>query len=550
MIKATTRLIEKWRDATFSSLSNHTFRRIWAAGLFSNLGGVIQIMAASWLMVTLTDSSLLIASVQTAAAMPLMLFAILGGASADVFDRRLQILVSLGFCALATSVLYTATLTENVTPLILLVLTGLISVGAAFFLPAWQASIVDLVSRKKLSSAAALNNLAFSTSRGVGPAMGAEIIAFASISAAFLVNFVSYIVLMVAVASWRPEKEKVYLPRQRLKRAIYDGFRYISVSPNIWRLLFRSLLFGFGASVLLALPPLLALDLGGGPRTYGLLLAGFGAGAVFGGLFAAALRETYSNHRLITVASAIVAVTLLGLYFPTNVWLLVGIMSISGAAWVLVISTINVAVQLSSPRWVAARTIASATTAFQLGISTGAIFWGLVAASTSVQLAFLFAGIQLILATLLCHRLPVFQPTDDDLEPIGVPTELTAPEISPRAGPIVVTVDYIVPQQNSVAFMRAMHKIRQVRLRDGARQWSLRQDIDNPDFWLERFQSPTWGDYIHRLHRSMRSDSKHFQQVRLLCRERPVWHRRIERPMGARPLRKVRSPDIPPGTIM
>lgn len=550
MRKASIRLFERWREATFSSFSNRTFQRIWIAGLFSNLGGAIQIMAASWLMVTLTNSPLLIASVQTAAAIPLMLFAILGGASADVFNRRIQLLVSLGFCALVTIILYAVTLTGNVTPLILLTLTGLISAGAAFFFPAWQASIVDLVSRKKVSSAAALNNLAFSTSRGAGPAIGAELIAYASISAAFLVNFVTYIILMIAVASWRPEKERIDLPRQRLKRAIYDGFRYVAVSPNIWRLLLRSVLFGFGASVLLALPPLLALDLGGGPRTYGLLLAGFGAGAVFGGLFAAPLRDSYSNHRLITAASAIVALTLFGLFFEVNVWLLVGIMSISGAAWVLVISTINVAVQLSSPRWVAARTIASATTAFQLGISAGAIFWGLVAASMSVQWAFMFAGIQLSLATLLCHQMPVFQPTDDDLEPFDISPDLIAPEIPPRAGPIVVTVNYVVSEENSANFMNAMHEIRRLRLRDGASHWSLRQDIDQPDCWLERFQSPTWGDYLHRLHRSMRSDSQYFDLVKSYCTELPVWHRRIERPMGARPLRKASLPDIPPGSTI
>lgn len=548
MFKTSARLFTRWRRSTFSSLDNRPFRRIWSAGVFSNLGSVVQIMAASWLMVTLTDSPIWIALVQTAAAMPLMLLAVIGGASADVNDRRRQILYALSFSALVTLALFVLTATERITPVSLLALTALVSVGAAFFSPAWQASIVDLVSRKKLSSAAALNNLGVNTSRGIGPAIGAEMIAIAGISAAFLFNFVSYVVMAIAVASWRPQTESVALPRQRLRRAIRDGLRYISVSPNIWRLLVRSALFGVGGSVLLALPPLLAIDIGGGARTYGVLLAGFGSGAVIGALFAAALRDTYSNHKLITAASAAVAITLTTLGINGGIVVTVGILAVSGAAWVIAISTINVAIQLASPRWVAARTIAAATTAFQFGISSGAVFWGIVAASMDVRTTFFLAGLLLSVSSLICHFLPIFQPSDEDLEPLGVAEELTAPKIHPRAGPIVVTVDYLVAETQSAAFMNAMQDVRRQRLRDGASQWSLRQDIDHPDCWLERFQSPTWGDYLHRLHRSMRSDSQIFQQVRSFCSSDPVWHRRIERPMGARPLRKRQDPDIPPGT--
>lgn len=537
--------ISRWASTTFAALSNTNFRRIWLAGIASNFGGVIQIMAASWLMVSLTSSPVLVAFVQTAAAAPVMLLAMIGGASADLFDKKRQIILSVLFCAVSAIVLCGLTAAGLVKPWSLLLLTAFIGAGVAFSGPAWQASVIELVSRKKLSSAASLNNLGFNVARSTGPVFGAELIALAGVSAAFLFNFLSYIVLLIAVVFWKREGVPQSLPRQALMRAVVDGVRFIGLSPPVRRGLIRSATFGFSASTLLALPPLMAIDIGGGPRTFGFLLSGFGGGAVIGALSAAWLRASVPNHRLLFIASIVVALALASLSVTTALPILVLLMTFAGAAWVLTISTINVAVQLACPRWVVARTIAASITTFQFGVAAGAACWGGVAELAGVPAALALSSAVLLAVTLINHRMPAQQPSEEDLEPRRLGPDLVMPDIDPRRGPVVVTFDYRVAQKNAEAFMAAMNDLSQTRRRDGARLWSLQQDIDDDTLWLEQFQSPTWGDYLHRINRRLAGDAQVYERVRALCEEEPFMHRRLIRPFGSKPYTSPPLPDRP-----
>ena len=493
-------------------------------------------MAAAWLMVSLTSSAMLVGLVQTAAAAPLMLFAIIGGTASDVWDRRTQILMAVSFCSIMALILSVLALTQAITPWSLLALTALISLGTAFYTPAWQASIIEIVPREELSSAASLTNLGYNTARSAGPVIGAELISIAGVAGAFFLNFVSYLAVLVSIAVWRPVRKPSHLPRQTIKRAISDGFRFIVLSPSISRLLLRSSLFGLAASALLALPPILALSFDGSARTFGVLLSGFGAGAIVGALAAAWLRDTIDNHLLLGVSSSVVALALLGLSLSTLLSMAAFFMIVAGSGWVLTISTINVSVQLSSPRWVVGRAIAASTTAFQFGVMLGAAIWGIAAEFHSAQAAFLLSFLCLLLAIFLCHFLPSHQPSEQDLQPTELHKEAELPKVNARSGPVVVIVEYDIPDTNAPDFMSAMQEVRRIRRRDGARRWSLRQDIDRPTVWIERFQSPTWGDYLHRINRRLSIDLIQFERIRDLCSREPVLQRAIERPVGSSPI--------------
>src|SRR3546814_16978591 len=118
--------------------------------------------------------------------------------------------------------------------------------------------------------------MGFNLARSVGPAIGGLIVAVASAAAAFTINALSYVGLIVVLARWRPEREQRLLPRERLGSAIMSGIRYVSMSPNINSTLIRGFVTGTGASAPSAPSPLISRHLiGGGPPLYGLLPRAF-----------------------------------------------------------------------------------------------------------------------------------------------------------------------------------------------------------------------------------------------------------------------------------
>src|SRR3546814_4822618 len=120
-----------------------------------------------------------------------------------------------------------------VTPWLLLLFTLRIGGGAALNAPAWQASVGAMVPRVDVPTAVTLNSMGFNLARSVGPAIGGLIVAVASAAAAFTINALSYVGLIVVLARWRPEREQRLLPRERLGSAIMSGISYVSMSPNI-----------------------------------------------------------------------------------------------------------------------------------------------------------------------------------------------------------------------------------------------------------------------------------------------------------------------------
>src|SRR5690606_35549454 len=248
----------------------------------------------------------------------------------------------------------------------------LIGCGSAFNAPAWQASVGDLVPRRELPGAIALNSLGFNIARSVGPAIGGAIVAAAGAAAAFVTNAASYVALLVVLARWRPLRPPALLPPESLGVAMAAGIRYVSMSPAIRIVLLRSAIFGAGASGLMALMPLIAKDrLGGGPLVYGLMLGAFGAGAVMGAIASSRLRQALSTEVIIRCACVAFAAAMIVAGVSTLLPVTMAGLLLAGAGWVSAFATFNVAVQLAAPRWVVARALALYQMAAFGGIAGG-----------------------------------------------------------------------------------------------------------------------------------------------------------------------------------
>lgn len=521
------------RKAPLAPFRSKDFRTLWTATLISNFGGLVQAVGAAWMMTQLTSSATLIALVQASNTLPIMLFALLSGALADIFDRRTLLLGAQLFMATVSVLLAVLTWQGWMTPILLLTLTFLIGVGQAIYNPPWQASMQDLVPREDLAAAVTLNSVGFNLMRSVGPAVGGIITAIFGAATAFAVNALSYIPLLGALARWHPKTPPRTTSPEPFVAAVGAGLRYVALSPNLMRVLLRGAMFGFSAIVIMALLPLVAkAQPQGGSLLFGLLLGCFGLGAIGGALLNPILRERLDNENIVRLAFAAFAGAALALAWTDSTWAHALAMLPAGAAWVLALSLFNVTVQLSTPRWVVARALALYQTAVFGGMALGSWVWGAVASAHGVDTAMVAAAVPLILGAVLGHWLRIPEFGTLDLDPVNRFREpALALDLRGRSGPIMVTIDYIIDQADVPEFLRLMALRRNVRRRDGARNWALLRDLENPERWSESYHIATWDEYVRHNLRRTKADFETYQGLQALHRGEhpPAVHRMIER---------------------
>jgi MFS family permease len=526
----------KAADSIVAPLRYPVFRRIWIAGLLSNLGLLIQGVGAAWQMTLMTSSADMVALVQTAALLPTLLISIAAGAIADMHDRRIVALVALAISITGASTLALLAHVGWLTPAILLGFSFLIGTGMALFQPAWQASVNEQVPPDALPQAVALNGISFNIARSFGPAIGGVIVATAGAVASFAANALMYMPLIVVLMLWKRRIEPARLPPERLTRAIVSGVRYVIHSPNLRTVLTRTLLFGVIGSATPALMPLVARDLlGGGASLYGIMLGAFGLGAVIGALNVSTVRRRFEAENSVRVCSLImglaVAVAALSKWPVLTALALVA----AGAVWMLAIALFNIGVQLSAPRWVAGRALAAFQASIAGGVALGSWAWGHVANGVGVGETLLISGAVMLASPLigLWLRMPLVATAADDAEALADPEvhlHLTA-----RSGPVVIEIEYRVEQTRAREFHNLMQQVQLSRQRNGAYGWSIARDIADPELWTERYHCPTWLDYLRQRNRPTASERALTQSAQEFhMGPEPVRIRRmLERPFGS-----------------
>lgn len=521
------------RKSPLAPLRHQTYRTIWIASLASNFGGLIQAVGAAWMMTSLSSSENMIALVQASTSLPIMLFSLISGALADSFDRR-RIMISAQLLMLVASVMLTVFAWYGwLTPWLLLFFTFMIGCGTALNNPSWQASVGEMVPREDLPAAVTLNSVGFNITRSVGPAIGGAIVAVAGAAAAFLVNSLSYFALIYALMQWKLPAPTSQLPREQLGAAISAGMRYVAMSPNIGKVLVRGFLFGLSASAILALMPVVARDLvHGGALTYGVMLGAFGFGAIGGALISARLREALSSEWIVRVAFLGFAFSAGVTAISTSAILTSLVLTVSGACWVLALSLFNTIVQLSTPRWVVGRALSLYQTLTFGGIALGSWVWGSLSEVHGVSIALLLSCLLMLFGVLVGYLLKMPAFASLNLDPLNRFVEPSLRlDIKPRSGPIAILIDYEIDDSDLPEFMALMTERRRIRIRDGARNWNLMRDLENPDIWTESYHVPTWVEYVRHNHRRTQADAEAWDKLLTLHRGegRPRVHRMIER---------------------
>ena len=245
--------------SAWAPFRSRDFTRMASAQFVSNIGSWMQTVGAQELMLTLTTSATLVALIQTAAGLPVVLLAVPAGAIGDLVDRRRLLIAAQSFMLLAALALAVLALAGLVTPWVLLALIFAVGVGQTLTSPTWQTLQPELVAPEDRTQAIALGAVNQNLSRAVGPAIGGALYAATSAAALFFVNALSFVPVIGAVARWRGgTRSPSAAAPEHVTEAIRAGARYIAGSPALRVILLRAGLFMVFANSIWALLPLVA----------------------------------------------------------------------------------------------------------------------------------------------------------------------------------------------------------------------------------------------------------------------------------------------------
>ncbi len=501
-------------SGSFAPLRQPLFVVLWVATVIGNTGSFIRDVASAWLMTDLSTSPTAVAMVQAAATLPVFLLAIPAGVLADILDRR-KFLIGIQFLLAGTSIslmLLSAAGLQTVASLVALTFLG--GIGAALMGPTWQAIVPELVERKDLKNAVALNSLGINIARAVGPALGGLVLA--SLGAAFTygIDVISYVFVVAALWWWpRPEAAQDALS-ERMGGAFRAGLRYARASRELHVVLLRAFLFFALASSVWALLPLVARQLlGGGAGFYGLLLGAVGLGAIVGAVVMPSLRARLDADGLLLTAALVTALVMTLLSFAPPQWVAVLALLVLGMAWITALTTMNGVAQAILPNWVRGRSLAVYLTVFNGAMTLGSLSWGAVAQWTSVPTALLAGAAGLVLVGLVAHRIKLPSGDADLVPSVHWPEPLTAAPVENDRGPVLIQIEYRVAPAHRAEFLKALARLSAERRRDGAFAWGIVEDTSDPCVMLEWFQVESWAEHLRQHRRVTKADADVQQEV-------------------------------------
>jgi MFS family permease len=295
----------------FRSLRVPNFRIFFAGHAVSVIGTWMQRVAQDWLVLELSDSAIAVGVATALQALPTLFLGILGGLLVDRLDRRKTIMATQAVSAVLAAALAALTLTGVIQLWMVFALALGLGLVTVLDVPARQSFITEMVGPEDYVNAQSLSSTVHNAGRLVGPAVAGLLIAFVSTGAAFAINAVSFVAVLISL--FRMDSDRLHRPEPipRKRGQALEGLRYVWGRADLRAcLILVAVIALFGQNFRVALP-LFARDvLGGGAETYGWLTSALGAGAVVGAL-ATATRETVTAWAMLLAAGAFSVVSML-----------------------------------------------------------------------------------------------------------------------------------------------------------------------------------------------------------------------------------------------
>jgi MFS family permease len=361
------------------------FRVQWFGACTSSIGTWVQITAQNWMVLSLTGSAFFLGLDSFLQQLPIMLFTLVGGVLADRHDRR-KTLLSSQYLQMATAVTLAALVYfDYVTITHILVLSFVTGIAQAFGGPAYQSLVPSLVDKKDLPNAVALNSIQFNVARVIGPLLFAATLSVAgtwgfgdqqSMALCFAINAVSFLVVIYTLMSLHVK----HIPpaqQRSMRDELAGGIQYVREQRVLIALIFLAATTTFlGFAVLTFLPLFTKSVFNQGADTYSHLLAFSGAGSVVGALVVAWLGKFKRMGLTSLLVQAVYGLFIIAFAMSQTLWLSDLLLFLTGAALMVVFSTVTSLVQLIAPNEMRGRVMSIYMLAFRGGMPLGSLASG------------------------------------------------------------------------------------------------------------------------------------------------------------------------------
>ena len=514
--------------SAWAPMRNAVFRALWIAVLVSNVGAYMQTVGAQWLLVDAAHAAILVALVQTADTLPDALFGLVGGVLADIVDRRRLLMTVQLTMAVMAGALAALTFAGRMTPWLLLTFTFILGSSSVLSNPAYQAVAPELAPAEDQRAASELGSISLNLARVVGPALAGLLIARLGVAFVFALNAATFLIFGLVAAAWREEVRRLPDSPEPFLSAFRAARRFVVNARVVRRMLARTIVFVLPASVLWALLPLVATQqLMLSAAGYGLLLGATGIGAILGAFALSRLRQRFSDYAVVVASGAVYAVSLALLVVAPSTVIAMILLVPAGAAWMIVVSLVNAALEVVLPAWIRARGLSIFQMVLFGAQAIGAVLWGVLGDMLGVRPAFLIAAF-ILLAGVASFRLwPFIDISRIDPQTASIwPEPELAVDVDPDRGPVVVENIYTIAPTDEKTFLELMSHLRRSRLRTGATWWGLFRKGERGHSFIEMYSMPSWNEHLRQHHSRLTANDRHFDQQAKALSDPPeqTWH--------------------------
>jgi Arabinose efflux permease len=396
----------------FESLKYRNYRLFFAGQIVSVMGTWLQMTAMPWLVYRLTDSALLLGLIGFLSQIFILVLAPFAGTFADRYDKKKILLVTQSLAMVQALVLAILTLSGHIQAWHLIVLATSIGVINAFDMPARQAFVIEMVEREHLINAIGLNSLIFNSARLAGPAAAGILIAALGEGYCFLLNAVSFIAVLAALAFIHPAVRAPAAENEPIGKRLAAGIEYLRGSKTVSAVLLLLAATGLVGIFPTILMPVFVRDVYHMDASgLGLFMSAMGVGALLATLNIAGKRSIEGVEKTIFVSAVNIGIAIIAFSMVRNVVPAMIILAFAGYYVVLQMGLTNTYIQMTTPDHLRGRVMGFFIMAFMGFAPIGSIAAGSLTHALSAPVTVALGGaVALFFALILKRRIFVNAP--------------------------------------------------------------------------------------------------------------------------------------------
>ncbi|PIU74112.1 MFS transporter [Candidatus Roizmanbacteria bacterium CG06_land_8_20_14_3_00_34_14] len=388
------------KRSLISLLKNREYILLQIGIFISRSGTFMQDVAVNWQLYQLTKSPLSLGILGLAKFIPVLIFSMISGMAADVFNRKKIIFLVQIFSIFNALALAILTITGRITPLLIYILVGMEAGLYSFETPSRQSMLPNLVGKEDFPLAVNINNILFNSTNFIGPAISGFIIAISGVQTVYLINAFSFLAVLIALILMKPLTKNFEKQPSFNFRGIKEGIDFVFKTPLIYGSMFIDFVATFFASAT-TLMPIFAVDiLKVGPKELGFLYAAPSIGAIIAGIIFPFMNKFKSKGKLLILSVCFYGLNIILFSISRNFYLSLIFIGLSGAGDMISAVIRNVIRQMNTSDDLRGRMTAVNMVFYTGGPQLGETEAGLAASFMGTPLSVAFGGMATILATI------------------------------------------------------------------------------------------------------------------------------------------------------